>query len=124
MCFEFEFNTGIFESYKAPWLSSKTGKHGIPLPGIMKRQTCLKNNTSLTASLRATYSALEVERVIHFCVLENQHTHAPAHIIAPPDTDLLSVAILALSASAKTSKEISTVVPRWYVIPKPQVPLM
>ena len=61
----------------------------------MKRQTCLKNNNSFTASPRATYSASEVERVTHFYVLENQHTHAPAHVIAPPDTDLLSVALLA-----------------------------
>ena len=58
-------------------------------------QTCLENNISFTASPRATYSASEVERVKHFCVLENQHAHAPAHIIATPDTDLLSVALLA-----------------------------
>ena len=90
--FEFEFDTGSFESCKAPWLSSKIGKHGIPLPGIMKRQACLKINNFFTASPRATYSASEVERVTHFCVLENQHTHAPAHIIVPSDTDLLSVA--------------------------------
>ena len=89
--FEFEFDIGFFESYKAPWLSSKTGKHGIPLPGIMKRQTYFKNN-SFIASPRATYSASDVENVTHFCVLEKHHTHAPPHIIAPPDTDLLSVA--------------------------------
>ena len=29
---------------------STTGKHGILLPGIMKRQTCLKNNNSSTVS--------------------------------------------------------------------------
>ena len=92
---EFEFDTGFYESYTSPWLSLKTGKHDIPLPGNMKRHTCLKNNNSLTASPRATYSASDVERVAHYCVLENQHTYAPAHIIAPPDTDRLSVALLA-----------------------------
>ena len=65
MRFEFEVDTGLVESCKAPWLSSKTGKHGILLPGIMKRQTCLKNNNTFTASPRATYSASEVERVSH-----------------------------------------------------------
>ena len=123
MCFKIEFYTGFSENCKAPWLSSKTAKHGIPLPGIMKHQTCLKNNDYFTASPRATYSASEVESVTYFCVLENQHTHAPPHIIAPPDTDLLSVALLTESTSARTSKEIPTVAPRWYVMPKPQVPL-
>ena len=65
MCFEFEFDARFFESCKAHWLSSKTRKHGIPLPGIMKRRNCLKNsNSSFTASPRATYSASEIERVV------------------------------------------------------------
>ena len=84
----------------------------------VQRQTCLKNNNYFTASPRATYSASEViERLTHFCVLENQLTHAPAHIIAPPDTDLLSVTLLAQSASAKISKEIlKTQLPIHYLI--------
>ena len=96
MCFEFEFDIGFFESCKAPWLSSKTEKRDIPLPCITKRQTCLKNNNYFTALPRATsFSASDVERVTHFCVLKKQNTHAPSHMIAPPDTDLLSVVSLA-----------------------------
>ena len=89
-------------------MSSKIGKHGIPLPGGMKQDTCLKNDNYFIVSSRATYSASDVESVTHFCVLENQHTHAPLHIIASPDTNLLAVDLLAYSASAKTSKEIPT----------------
>ena len=75
--------------------------------GNMKRQICFKNNNSLTASPRATYSASEVERVTHYLrVLENQHPLAPPHMITPPDTDRLPVAIEAWSASANTSNEI------------------
>ena len=81
MCFEFEFDTGFCKSCTAPWLSSKIGKHGIPLPSSMKRHVCLRNNNFFTASPRATYSASDVESVTHFCVLENQHTHAPPHIL-------------------------------------------
>ena len=55
----------------------------------------LKNNNSFTVLPRVTYSASDVERMTHFCVLENKHTHAPPHVIAPPNTDLLSVALLA-----------------------------
>ena len=105
MCFEFEFDTEFFESRKAPWLSSKSRKHGISLPGITKRQTYLKSNNSFAASPRATYSASDVERVTHFQVLENQHTHVSPDIIAPFDTDLLSIALL---ASAETSRESTT----------------
>ena len=96
MCFEFEFETGFFESCKAPsWLSSKTGKHGIPLPGIMKRQTCLKNNNSYHCVAKGDILCFRSREGGTFCVLENHDTHAPAHIIALPDTDLLSVALLA-----------------------------
>ena len=95
MRFEFEFVIGFCASCTAPWLSSKTGKHGMTLLGNIKRQICLKNNNSFTASPRATYSASEVERVTHFWVLENQHTLAPPHMITPPDTDRLSVALKA-----------------------------
>ena len=110
MCFEFELGTVFFESCEAPWLSSRTRKHGIPLSGIMKRLT-YHNKNYCTVSLRATYSASDVEKETQFCVLENQHTHAPPHAIAPPDTDLLSVALLTQSASAKASKEIPNDVP-------------
>ena len=65
----------------------------MTLLGNIKRQICLKNNNSFTASPRATYSASEVKRVTHFWVLENQHTLAPPHMITPPDTDRLSVAL-------------------------------
>ena len=107
MCLVFEFDAESFESCKAPWLSSKTGKHGIRLPGIMKRQTCLTNNNSFTVLPRATYSASEVEGVAHFCVLDNQHTHALPHIIAPSDTNLLSVALLGVvCVGKKTFKKI------------------
>ena len=66
MCFEFEFVMGFCASCTAPWLSSKTGKHGMTLLGNMKRLTFLKNNYSFTASPRAAHSASEVERVTHF----------------------------------------------------------
>ena len=53
---------------------------------LMKRKTYLKNNNSFNASPRATYSASDVERVTHFCVLENQHTYASPHMFALSDT--------------------------------------
>lgn len=46
-------------------------------------------------SASATCSVSIVASVTRFWVLENQHTHAPAKIAAPPETDLLSVAVLA-----------------------------
>ena len=54
-----------------------------------------KKSTSLAMSPSATYSASVMESMANFCVLENQFTHAPAHITNPPDTDLLSAALLA-----------------------------
>ena len=63
-----------------------------------------KKSTSLAMSPSATYSASVMESMTNFCVLENQLTHAPAHITNPPDTDLLSAALLAWSASAKACR--------------------
>ena len=60
-----------------------------------KHNTYLKNIASFMVSASATYSASVVECVTRFCVLENQHTLAPAHITASPEIDLLSVALLA-----------------------------
>ena len=67
----------------------------LPKARKIKLHTHRMNIASLMVSASATYSASVVESVTHFCVLENQHTHAPAHIIAPPETDLLSVALMA-----------------------------
>ena len=53
MCFEFEYVIGFCASCTAPWLSSKTGKHGMTLLGNIKRQTCFKNNNSFTPLLDA-----------------------------------------------------------------------
>lgn len=91
-------------------LSSKTGKHDIHLlPGSIKR---LKNN-SFTVLSRATYFTSVGERAKYFCVLETQLTQAPPHKITPRETDLLSVALLAKSASAKAFREILAYVPLW-----------
>ena len=76
-------------------MSSKTVVHIVPNPGKIKLHTYRKNIASLIVSASAAYSASVVESVTHFWVLENQHTHAPAHIIAPPETNLLSAALLA-----------------------------
>ena len=53
------------------------------------------NIASLVVSASAACAASVVERVSHFCVLENQHTHTCGHITAPPETDLRWVALLA-----------------------------
>ena len=95
---------GFCANCTAPSLSSNTGMHGIPTSGNIKRQTCLQKSTSLAMSPSATYSASVMESMTNFCVLENQLTHAPAHITNPPDTDLLSAALLAWSASAKACR--------------------
>lgn len=44
------------------------------------------NIASLMVSASATYSTSVIKSVPPFCDLENQHTHAPAHITAPPRT--------------------------------------
>ena len=56
------------------------------------------------------------ESVTHFRVLENHHTNAPAHMTAPPETDLISLALLAESASAYATS--SSPLPLRKVIPK------
>ena len=104
MCLELELVMVFCASCTAPSLSSNTGMHGIPTSGNIKRQTCLEKSTSLAMSPSATYSASVMESMTNFCVLENQLTHAPAHITNPPDTDLLSAALLAWSASAKACR--------------------
>ena len=95
MCFEFDVHTGFCARFFAPSLFSKTVMHIVPNLGKIKLHTYRKNIASLIVSASATYSVSVVESVTHFWVLENQHTHAPAHIIAPPETDLLSAALLA-----------------------------
>ena len=51
-----------------------------------------------------------------FLVLKHQCTHAPAHIIALPETDFLSASVLAYSASANAT--LSRPLPFWSVVPK------
>ena len=104
MYLELELVMVFCASCTAPSLSSNTGMHGIPTSGNIKRQTCLEKSTSLAMSPSATYSASFVESVTHSCVLDNQLTHAPPHIINSPETDVLSAALLTKSASAKACR--------------------
>ena len=78
MFLEFELAMGFCASCTAPSLSSNTGIQGMPTAGNMKRQTCLKNRTSLMTSASATYSASVVDSETHFCLLKNHETQAPA----------------------------------------------
>ena len=79
--------------------------HWRPALGERNVHTCLIKSTFFILSAKATSSTSEVERVTHFCVPENQQTAAPPHITTPPEMDYLSVALLAKSASAKTSNQ-------------------
>ena len=45
--------------------------HGITTSDNMEHYTRLRNNTPFITSASVTYSASAVERVTHFCVLEN-----------------------------------------------------
>ena len=94
MRFEFDAHTGLWARCLAPLLSSKTVMHAEPRPGKIKLHTYRKKIISSMVSASATYSASVVESVTHLWVLENQHMHAPAHMTAPPETDLLSVVLL------------------------------
>ena len=95
MSFEFDVHTGFFARFFAPSLSSKPVTHDVPKPGEIKFHTYRRKIISLIVSASATYSASVVESVTHFWVLEKQHKHAPAHVIALPETQLLSSALLA-----------------------------
>ena len=95
MYFELEFVMGFCAICPPPSLSSRTSTHGMPTSGSIKRQTCLGKSTSFITSAIATYPASVVESVTIFSVLENQDTQAPPHITNPPETDLLSAALLA-----------------------------
>ena len=55
----------------------------------------LEKIPTFLTSASATYSASVVGSLTHFCVLENQDTQAPPHITNPPETDLLSAALVA-----------------------------
>ena len=92
MYFEFDVQTGIYARCLAPSVSSNTVINRGPNPRKTNIQTKRRNIASFIVSASATYSAWVVENVTHFCVLEKQHTHAPAHTIPRPATDLLSVA--------------------------------
>ena len=71
MCFDLELVTSFLASCTAILLSSETGMHGITTSDNMEHYTRLRNNTPFITSASVTYSASAVERVTHFCVLEN-----------------------------------------------------
>lgn len=86
MCLEFEATNGFCANRTAPVLSSKALMHGTPPFGYRKHQTHIPlKNASLTLCRIETYYALVVDRVTHFCVLDNQITAPPppTHITNP-----------------------------------------
>ena len=103
MCFVFEIDIGFDAGDLALSSASKTLMHYRLALGKRNLQTCLIKSASLIPSAIATYSALDVERVMHFCVLENQLTAVPPHITTPPEADLVSVALLVKSEFSNTS---------------------
>lgn len=73
-CFEFEFGNGFRENCTAPWLSSKTPKHGIPLSG---------RHGTPDLSQEQIFNCAAKGGI--FCVLENQPTHVHAsHVSCLP----------------------------------------
>ena len=95
MQFEFKVHIGFFANWIAPLLSSKTLIDRELKPGKIYLQIYRVKITCSIVSAMAAYSASVVERVTPFRILENQHTQAPAYVITPPETVLLSVALLA-----------------------------
>ena len=104
MCFELGLVAGFLARRIAPTLSSLTKVHLTSRSGIIKLQIYRKKIVPLISAVKATYSASVEERVTLFYVLENNDTHAPAHITTPPDTDCRLVFLLAKSESTYNSK--------------------
>ena len=112
MCLEFGVVAGLLAKCNAPTLSSKMVVHPTLRSGKIKLQMYRKKIASLNPSAIATYSASVEDNVTLFCVLEKNDTQAPAHITTPPETDILSVVLLAKSECTNTSKPTPLVVPR------------